>query len=120
MNAKLHVQFTVAFFEWERTQTCGTRSATTGLQTRLRQNVAMDKVTVYVRPSETFKARFGWKCFHKSIKFIKGLLYGVIKPSVINRVPQVKELLSSDTRGEARDWAGPAQGRTLIPFEGDA
>lgn len=50
----------------------------------------------------------GWKCFHKPIKFIKGLFNGVINQGVINTAPRVKELLSSDTHGAATDWAKSA------------
>lgn len=79
--------------------------------------MVMEKVTVHARPSETVTAPSGWKCFHKPIKFIKGLFYGDIKQSVINTVPWAKELLSSDTHGAARDWATPAYRGAIIPLQ---
>lgn len=68
----------------------------------------MEKVTVRVCPSETFKARLDGNVFISLSNSSRDCFMGVIKQGVINTAPQVKELLSSDTHGEARDWAAPA------------
>lgn len=65
--------------------------------------MVMEKVTVQIRPSETVTVRLDGNVFISPSNSSRDCFMGVIKQGVINTVPQVKELLSSDTHGAAWD-----------------
>lgn len=55
-----------AFFNWGRTKICRTRTewgTANGLQAGLGRNMVMEKVTIQVRPTETFTARLDGNVF---------------------------------------------------------
>lgn len=58
--------FDRAFFNWGRTKICRTRTewgTANGLQAGLGRNMVMEKVTIQVRPTETFTARLDGNVF---------------------------------------------------------